>query len=374
MKLSRTFALFGFGVSVVGAVAVAQGCSSPSSPAVAAAPAVPGAPPAAPTGAAKTTSMTEHNYALKTLFLGDTDRANVSSPTAWKNIGYNVDGKVTTKDSTDVCTLASGAAKSTQADGVNGIDNSFGENILPIVLTTAGPDASKKINDSIVAGSFTVMIDTTGFDDTPSQTATGLSGFLSAGSTFDPIGMTKPTFTTADSWPVRPELLSNPADAKSSTIKFPSAYVVDGTFVNGSPGTLTLNLAIGGVALDITITQAVITFDHKGPGQATNGTIAGVITTEDLISKLQKVAGRISTSLCMGQAFQSIAQQIRQASDIMADGTNNAGSMCNGISIGLGFEAAEIGIPSKVAMLSTSTPDPCAGGMDAGAPMDASGE
>ncbi len=361
MKVSHAITLVGLCMGASG-VAATQGCSSSSTTTPAGDGGTTGTSitPPQPTGPA-TTVTTEHNFALSKLYLGDTDRAGVSSQTAWKAFGYNIDSKISTKDSTDVCGLASGASKSTQTDGNGGIDNSFGENILPIILTTAGQDAAKKINDSITAGHFTIMIDATGLDDAnPKQTATGLKGFLNAGGNFDQTagGMKAPTFTTADDWAVRPELLTSATDPKSSKIKFPSAYVVDGVFVNGSPGDLTLNLAIGGVALDLTITQAVITCAHTA-GSCGNGTIAGVINTEDLITKLKKVAGRISTSLCQGSAFESIAQQIRQASDIMADGTNASGKSCDGISIGLGFDSKEIGLPKTVGTLAPPSDDPC---------------
>ena len=372
MKLSHALTAVGLaaglGLCATGIVAT-QGCSSSSSGGSGGGV---GGPPAKPSAGA-TTSHDEHNFALHILFLGDTDRNNVPSGTAWKSIGYNLDGKVTTKDSTDVCSLASGASKTTQVDGNSGIDNSFGENILPIILTTAGSDASKKINDSIAKGAFTVMVDTVGLADSdPKQTATALTGALYAGATFDPDGGTKPTFTPADDWPVRPDFLVG-GDIKNPKVKFGDAYVVNGTFVNGSPGDLSLSLAIGGVALDLAIHSAVITFDHPAATKATNGTIAGVITTEELISGLQKVAGRISTSLCTGSAFQSIAQQIRQASDIFSDGTNGPGKACDGISIGLGFTADEIGKPNAVAGLAAPSPDPCSTPPDSGTTPDDSG-
>ena len=358
MKLSNSVTTVGLvaGLGLCAMGIAASGCSSSSSSGGTSG--TVGGPPAKP-AAGPTTSHDEHNFAMHILFLGDTDRSGTASGTAWKSIGYNLDGKVTTKDSTDVCSLASGASKTTQVDGNSGIDNSFGENILPIILTTAGSDASKKINDSIAKGSFTVMVDAVGLSDAdPKQTATGLTGALYAGGTFDPDGGAKPTFTTADNWPVRPELLVG-GDIKSPKVKFGDAYIVNGTFVNGSPGDLTLNLAIGGVALDLAIHSAVITFDHPAATKAINGTIAGVINTEELITGLKTVAGRISTSLCTGSAFESIAQQIRQASDIMSDGSNASGKACNGISIGLGFTADEIGKPSAIAALATPTDNPC---------------
>ncbi|HEY8092062.1 MAG TPA: hypothetical protein VIF09_29575, partial [Polyangiaceae bacterium] len=75
------------------------------------------------------------NFAFRHYYLGDTDRAGVFGATAWKLYGTNVDGKVTTTTSTDVCTLAAGAAKATQADGPGGIDNSWGANLMPLFMT-----------------------------------------------------------------------------------------------------------------------------------------------------------------------------------------------------------------------------------------------
>jgi hypothetical protein len=368
MKLSHTLTLAGLGVGAL-ILAVAQGCSSSSSPSGGGGGnGSAGGPPAKPSAGA-TTVTTEHNFALYSLLLGDTDRSGVTNRQAWMNFGYNLDGKASTKDSTDTCTLAAGASKTAQLDGNNGIDNSFGENILPIIQSTAGSDASKKINDSIQQGHFTVMIDTVGLDDSSTtQTATGLSAKLYAGANFDAITANtgkQPTFTPVDDWPVRPELLSSPGDVTSSKVKFGDSYVVNGTFVSQAyaPGTsssdITLSLTFSGVALDLTVHAAVITFDHAA-GAANNGTIAGVIKTDELISGLKTVAGRISTSLCSGSAFDSIAAEIKQASDIMHDGTNAAGTACDGISIGLGFIGKEIGKPKDIASITSPSPDPCA--------------
>ena len=62
-----------------------------------------------------------------------------------------------------------------------------------------------------------------------------------------------------------------------------------------------------------------------GNATATQGTLSAVLQTTQLVAYLQQIAGSISTSLCSGSAFQSIAQQIEQASDILHDGTNQAG-------------------------------------------------
>ena len=345
--------------------------------------------PPAPTSGSPTSAS--HNYAIHTLYLGDTDRTGVTNSAAWKAYGYNLDNLVTAKASTDVCTLAAGASKVTQIDGNGGIDNSFGENILPIVITTAGSDAAQKINQSIADGSFTIMTYVTGFDDTASNTtsATGLTGLLLAGGSYaNAHDGGAPTWDTTTNWPIVPTIMNgcsatagcgagctygsaagacsvNPLTA--ATITFPSAYQAGGTFVNGSPASLALNLSIGGQSLSVNVHSALITFQPKAPGSITDGTIAGVLITSELVSALQSVAGNISTSLCSGSAFQSIAQQIEQASDIVIDTTsgavsNSAGPMCNGISIGLGFEGTEIAAPtsSDIEAVAAAAPNPCA--------------
>jgi hypothetical protein len=344
--------------------------------------------PAAPSGGSPTSAM--HNYAMYTLYLGDTTRAvdgnpGVTNSDAWQSYGYNLDNLVTTKDSTDVCTLAAGASKTTQVDGKGGIDNSFGENILPIVITTAGSDASTKINQGIQGGEFTVMMYVVGFDNTANSTAnaTGLTGALLGGGNYtDWTDGGTPAWNLMTHWPVLPELLmgcpnntcpagTNPITA--ANVQFNGAYQADGTFVNGSPATIDLSLAIGGQSLSVNIHSALITFQPTTstttPG-VTNGTIAGTIITTELISALQSVAGHISTSLCSGSAFNSISQQIQQASDIIISSsgqvTNTAGTACNGISIGLGFDATEIAIPVSADIQGppAAVPNPCDAGSD----------
>ena len=84
------------------------------------------------------------------------------------------------------------------------------------------------------------------------------------------------------------------------------------------------------------------------------------------LAALQKVAGRISTQLCGGSTLDTIKQTIRQASDILQDGTNAAGKNCDAISIGIGFTGKRIGDLKTEAKDAVPPPDPCAAG-DGGA-------
>ena len=100
-----------------------------------------------------------------------------------------------------------------------------------------------------------------------------------------------------------------------------------------------------------------ITFDHKS-NLATNGTIAGTLDTQELVATMKQIAGRFSTTLC-GSAFDGIAQQIDQAFDILDDGSNQSGTPCTAISIGIGFEALQVANPTEITAPPSPPPNPC---------------
>ena len=347
-------------------------------------------PPPAPTGPT-TTSTTPHSFALHHIHLGD--ELDSAGNVDWYKYGYNLDGKSTTASSKDVCTLYANANAKNQTDAPGGIDNSFGQNIIPL-LAAVSANPSAGINNSIALGHFTVMVDVTGLSGTAGQTATGLTGQLFGGTIFGqgPNASTAvPTFTTADNWPLdKTTITSTWASGATQTLTqpvvaknvFSGAYVVNGEFVSGAPTNVNLSVTISGVALTIPIQHATLTFKNPGSSatNASGGIIAGVIDAATLVTNIQGVAGNISPSFCAGSTFAQVAKSINQAADIMDDGTNVAGTPCNGISVGIGFDADEIGQPLVAGDPAPAT-NPCAdggsttdaGGTDSG-PADASGE
>src|SRR5579883_916907 len=145
MKLSQVVLLGGAALAAIGAGA-AIGCSGGTTNSSSGGG---GQPPPAPTG--PTTGITkEHNYAIHKLYLGDTDRNITPSNNAWTTFGYNLDGKNTTAQSTDVCQPVMGGymGNKQQVDGANGIDNSFGHNIIPLVMNFASTP-TKTVSDAI---------------------------------------------------------------------------------------------------------------------------------------------------------------------------------------------------------------------------------
>lgn len=339
-----------------------QGCSSDESSTTSA---TTKRPPTKPSGPATSDSSTK-TFAVNKLFLGDAPRnGGPASSTAWKKFGYDLDGKITSSSSTDVCKLPPNSDRSYKEDGDQGIDNSFGHNLTSLITglsKTAATDLQNQIND----GTFSLLFTVSGLSDDTKQTATGLKGYLNAAATFDPSGQKKPAFTPTEEWSVRPELLTNPSDPTSSKVRFDDAYVASGTFVSAGSSSFTLTLSFSNQKLDLTIYKPIVTFDHASTTAAANGVIAGIIKTEELLSGLTSIASRLDKKFCNPNELVTITDSIRAVSDIMADGTQDPNKTCDGISIGLGFEATQVANPTKVAAAEQGGGDLCSGTPDGG--------
>ncbi|MBI4702447.1 MAG: hypothetical protein HY744_15115 [Deltaproteobacteria bacterium] len=320
----------------------------------------PGLPPPAPVGGGPGDGP-GIVLAIKKLFLGDQGWDGVSSKSAWKQFGYDLDGRISTKESKDLCKPAPGAsAPAVYPDGENGIDNAWGKNILPLMLSLSS-DMSDQVNTALAAGelSYVVKIDQLG----PKPDYDPLVGrWYRARDKGSPAKL-----DGSDTWPVAAESLSNPQDIDSALVKFAQSYLAANTWVSGTgsfaPGTVAIELPVlgGSVPLVLPLSYGVVTMqiapDRSGAAQ---GIIAGIMDTERFVDELRKMAGAFDPGLCKGNAFDGLANQLRQASDILVDGTQDPTKTCSGISVGLGFEAvaAQLG---AVATPEPPPPDPCKG-------------
>lgn len=292
-------------------------------------------PPAESTSAADA-SGDDVTWAINALFLGETDWNGEPSLDAWKDIGYNLDGLVSTKLGTNHCKFVIGGNKTAvQQDGTNGIDNSFGKNITPFIGRLQ-PDPSIEVTKAVADGDFTIMLRTRGLG--PEAEQKNVWAALYAGAPLE-----NPQWDGTDEWDVYKELL-NDGDVDDPKVLFETSYVSDNTWVSGSEGTVDLSVKIQGFEVSLKIINAIISMEmNSDNSDVIHGVISGVLETETFVNELKKVAGGFDESLCDGSLFDSIAAQIRQSSDIMADGTNgNPDVTCNAISVGLGFTAKRV--------------------------------
>jgi hypothetical protein len=110
-------------------------------------------------------------------------------------------------------------------------------------------------------------------------------------------------------------------------------------------------------------------------GSRSRSRCAGRATCRSRPRRGATIAGAISSSLCNGSAFESVAQQLRQAAESLVDGTQDPNRDCDGISFGIGFDARLTTLGPVVDL--PVTPDVCApdsGALDAATDASDAGE
>lgn len=309
----------------------------------------PGAPP--PTPADGVGVMT---FAISKLMMGDTkpdgtpDKAN-----GWKNYGYDIDGDISTATSTNLCKPRNNAPpKNVYPDANLGADNSYGRNILPIMLGIQA-DGPQQTNTAIAEGQWTGMFSV---------------DKLGAGAIYNPLVVkyyqgaalqTPPKFDGTDAWPVTVESLTDPNNIATAKSEFSAAYLTDNTLVTAPLGDIRLDLPSAGFTFPLAIHHAVATFvldpTHAHGGQ---GMLSGVLDTAEMVQAVKALAGQFDPSLCSGPTIDSITAQIEQASDILKDGTQDPTKECDGISIGLGMQLELVQL-GGVAPPAPPPQDPC---------------
>lgn len=313
----------------------------------------PGRPPEPPAGAAPTPSTEARTFAVTSFTLGDLDRNGNVNPDAWKSLGYDIDRLATNTEADLASTCQRSGSFFVVQDGDDGIDNSFGHNIVTLINSVNG-SASKNLTQAALDGRFTLLLQVKGLTDDPAQTNTGLTGSIFFATPFggDPDSGVVPTFTPADDWPYRNDTHVDLADA----------YVVKSEFVNGAgTGEFPLALALAGTTVLLTVHHGTVSFTHDPANQAlVRGTIAGVVDTQALVESMDALSSRFTPPICPGPALSLIKNAIANSSDILIDGSQDPAKPCDGISIGIGFEAKRVGNPTKpVPPSQESQENPC---------------
>ena len=286
-------------------------------------------------------------FAARKIYLGETDRTGMPVAQAWKAYGRNIDGIISVAGvDNGECRRIAGASSSSAADGNNGIDNAWGKTVLGFILGLQ-PTPTKSTNQLIEGGARTLMLK---FAEPPKQTGSAPFALVSAENTF------ALKWDGSDS---RPIAESSTTGGKPRTV-FAVAAMAGGVLTSGvgsAPFALSFNF--GGAALDIPIRLPQVSLKISVDGKTgSEGTISGVVDTEEMVASIEKSAGFISTQLCGGSTLDTIKQVIRQASDILVDGTQDPTKDCNAISIGIGFDAVAVAV-GPVAGPVGPAKDPC---------------
>ena len=274
--------------------------------------------------------------AFSRVFAGDSDRNLITNANAWAQYGDDIDGKTTFASSTDVCQRASGAPAAVQTDGNAGIDNSFGENILPIVESVLG-NSSLSLGWSTAIGAgqtYAPILRVDGLGSAQDYASLGGGAMLGM-----PLAA---NFDGKDVWPISSQsVIGN--DATKPALALPGTMTARVYRSTPTDGSLPLLLFVGGSTVLLPIKHLVVHATiPPDNATATDGVISGLVTVADMQESMRQLLGTATTQVCSGSTWDAIAAQIAQAADILQDGTQDPNKPCDAVSIGLGFEGTAI--------------------------------
>ncbi len=317
--------------------------------------------PARPGGPTVASGAPDRTFAITTLYLGDVDRSLQPSTKAWREFGFDLDGRTTGKDGAGACRVEFPSADAGLSiinleawmDGDLGRDNAFGAGVVPLIQVLHN-DVTSAVSARIKAGAMTYLVRVAGLDGTENQTGIGLSGDIAVGAPLD----AAPSFARDQTWPAR---------AGTKTV-FSDAYVTAGQFVGTSSDALLLHLELGTdttgktfSAIELQVRRPVVSFGAPAADGALKGTIAGVVSLAELRAAADAWTPRATS--CQYHDAETLTHGL---GDMLLDPASASPSAaCDAVSVGIAFDAVEIaasGAPVDAGAPSPG-PDPC---VDAG--------
>lgn len=329
-----------------------------------------GVPP--PPDGAATPDASELVFAVSRFHLGHLGENGAPDSEAWQAYGFNLDRTASTRKALCTCRpvgglSASGSAASGFADGPLGRDNNFGQGLLPI-LASLDSTFEEATNADVEAGTFSWLFRLAGVGAEPEYTGLAGSAYEGAalvGADGEP---TAPLFDGSDVWPLAEEGLEG-GDPASPRLRFVDAYTVaraDGAvWVGRGEGTIRLLVPYLGTTRIRAVIHDPVLVLPLSPDRKTiaGGMLGGTLDTQELVMELTRVAGffgdGMGGSYCPpSSTLESILQQVRLVSDMLAGGALDGDVTCDRISVGFGFDAS----PAQLGDVAPALPvqDPCA--------------
>jgi len=260
-------------------------------------------------------------FVVDRLFLGVTKRDGIADTHAWKDYGYDLDARATSRDDSKgnigECIRRVGTYPTWLADGNHGIDNNVGQHVMS-VFRSIKADIEEETNARIAGGRYTIVLrlENVGPDDNAK-----VPGALWL------VGEREPTsFAPTEGWPVAgPNML--PLQL------FPDGYMRGGVWVStdARDARALVPVPVMGDPLIFPLHRAVLTVRVSDGAE---GVIAGAIRTTDLESALEPSLTRRGT--CSGATYDQIMSTISESADLLADAGGEP-RPCDAVSAGIGF-------------------------------------
>jgi hypothetical protein len=283
------------------------------------------------------------SFALTSISYGELTLAGTAAPPDTPPFGVDLDGYTSTAEQGCHCRPQEGAKRSAvMRDGPGGIDNSFSLNFVPLIQ---------------------------GFVDAPSTVATedARSGRRALVMTISAAGdgQVEGTFlwaTDGVTSPVGSWIWHEPS-SPSRRVAFQGGSFDGDRWVSGLPTDLrVLMVPIGSVEWELPIHRAVVTARLSPDGKRlTEGLIAGIVPAGDLAQEVRSVyASLYPNGAACDSVSDGIVSAVRQCADIPLDGEHDPRVFCDGVSVGIAFEAERVEVgPTSSTAVPIVTPASC---------------
>jgi hypothetical protein len=318
-----------------------------------------GQPPPPTPGAPGPFEPSVNVQAIRVLRLGDATPDGTADPKAWRRYGFDLDGLSSGVAVCGHCKPEGGAKTAgISTDGEYGIDNSWGENIVPGFIATLAPNPTATHSVSIAKGVGTTVLRIHGLASGGDQAGLTTEVFTVTASVNSAGGFVAPHEEQWNdgSYLWRPFAEQVGTDG-SSTFRMENGYLVDDVWVSGEVATIPIiiDVEFPGYPLVLTLHHAKMAGRMAADRRSmTDGIIAGILYPEELVASVRLAASSGPTDCDI--SLEGLANEFRAASDILDDGTQDPTRVCNGISVGFGFVSSPASLGDPTQSLSQITP------------------
>jgi hypothetical protein len=299
--------------------------------------------------------------AVKDMALGSLDRNGNPTEDAWKELGFDLDGKCTASPTCPTSTDVAGCSATVPSeDGTYCRDNTFGKlEAQAIAVEGLGKNfglSNDGFNCALCRGDYNFLIRITGWNGQPNDNNVRLDLYPSPGLETQDATWVCDLNSAVGAWKTNPcwargakftvqegsfdGTIQTGSPLPDANINDPAGYVREGYLIAQLPEDANFWFPGKSAALayPLKIQRGIIATklvdNGDGTYSATDGTIAGRAKKADLLS------GFADLGLCEGNELWNLANlSINVSQDVLANGTNSVEATCDAMALGIGFTA-----------------------------------
>lgn len=329
-----------------------------------AAPIVPDRLPTRPDGLAQSPSGTGKalTLAMKVAYLGTRTRAGLAVDGAWREWGYDLDGRCTDlADSTGTahtCQRVAGSNANVLVDGDRCRDNNFASQFVALLASYA-KNLESNTNASLGGGSRTLALVLSDLDPGDDGYVPGALYRIAA----MPVG-SAPTWDGSDVRSVTDDSVSG-GDLSKPIVRFPNGYIAGNVWVSGEPSSFSLSIGLLGAPLVLPIQSGHITIplDAARATSPQPALVVGAVATAELQKATKPIAE--AAGLCptgpSSVFYDGMMSTVLTLPDVVlgAPSLQDTTVTCDAVSTAIGFDLVPIRPLSAVVPAPAPAPSKC---------------